>query len=33
MFGALWLGESITPDLLLALLGVAAGIFLVNRRR
>ena len=33
MFGALWLGEPITGDLLMALAGVAMGIFLVNRRR
>ena len=33
MFGALWLGEPITTDLLMALTGVALGIFLVNRRR
>ena len=30
--GALWLGESVTPTLLLALALVAAGIVLVNRR-
>lgn len=30
--GAVWLGEPITADLLLALCGVAAGIVLVNRR-
>ncbi len=33
MFGALWLGEPITVDLMIALVGVALGIFLVNRRR
>lgn len=33
VFGAWWLSEPITPDLLIALAGVAMGIFLVNRRR
>jgi drug/metabolite transporter (DMT)-like permease len=33
MFGALWLGEPITVDLIMALTGVALGIFLVNRRQ
>ena len=32
LFGALWLAEPVTPGLLLALAGVAAGIVLVNRR-
>lgn len=32
LFGALWLGEPVTPSLLAALAGVAAGIVLVNRR-
>ena len=32
LFGALWLGESITPSLLAALALVALGIVLVNRR-
>lgn len=32
LFGAWWLGEPITPGLLLALGGVAGGIVLVNRR-
>jgi len=32
LFGTLWLGEPVTPGLLLALIGVAAGIVLVNRR-
>ena len=32
LFGALWLKESVTPGLLLALATVAAGIVLVNRR-
>ena len=32
LFGALWLGEPVTPGLLLALAGVAVGIVLVNRR-
>ena len=32
LFGAAWLGESITPGLLAALATVAAGIVLVNRR-
>jgi drug/metabolite transporter (DMT)-like permease len=32
LFGALWLGESVTPGLLMALATVAAGIVLVNRR-
>ena len=32
LFGALWLGEHITPGLLTALVLVAAGIVLVNRR-
>lgn len=32
LFGALWLGEAVTPSLLAALAGVAAGIVLVNRR-
>jgi len=33
MFGALWLGEPITADLMIALAGVGLGIYLVNRRR
>jgi drug/metabolite transporter (DMT)-like permease len=33
VFGALWLGEPITADLMLALVGVGLGIYLVNRRR
>ena len=33
LFGTWWLGEALTPGLLLALLGVALGIVLVNRRR
>ena len=32
MFGALWLAEPITSDLMIALVGVALGIYLVNRR-
>lgn len=32
LFGALWLHEPLTPSLLAALAGVAAGIVLVNRR-
>ncbi len=32
-FGALWLGEPITADLMIALVGVGLGIYLVNRRR
>ena len=32
LFGALWLGESVTPGLLIALGTVALGIVLVNRR-
>ena len=32
LFGALWLGESVTPGLLAALATVAAGILLVNRK-
>jgi drug/metabolite transporter (DMT)-like permease len=32
LFGALWLGEPVTPGLLLALAMVATGIVLVNRR-
>lgn len=32
LFGALWLKESVTPGLLAALVTVAAGIVLVNRR-
>jgi drug/metabolite transporter (DMT)-like permease len=32
LFGALWLGESITPGLLTALAAVAAGMVLMNRR-
>jgi drug/metabolite transporter (DMT)-like permease len=32
LFGALWLGERVTPGLLAALATVAAGIVLVNRR-
>lgn len=32
LFGAWWLGEPVTPGLLLALAGVACGIVLVNRR-
>ena len=30
LFGSLWLGEPITPDLMIALAGVSAGIVLVN---
>ena len=33
LFGALWLGEPVTVDLMIALVGVALGIYLVNRRR
>ena len=33
VFGALWLGEPITADLMIALAGVGLGIYLVNRRR
>jgi drug/metabolite transporter (DMT)-like permease len=32
LFGTWWLGELVTPGALAALLGVAAGIVLVNRR-
>ena len=32
VFGTLWLGESVTPDLVIALIGVSAGIVLVNRK-
>ena len=32
LFGALWLKESVTPALLVALAGVAVGIVLVNRK-
>lgn len=32
LFGALWLGEAITPDLVAALVGVSLGIVLVNRQ-
>ena len=32
LFGALWLGEAVTPGLLAALATVAAGIVLVNRK-
>lgn len=32
VFGAWWLGEAVTPDLLIALVGVSAGIVLVNRK-
>jgi drug/metabolite transporter (DMT)-like permease len=32
LFGALWLGEAVTPSLVSALVLVAAGIVLVNRR-
>ncbi len=32
LFGTLWLGESMTPGLLVALAGVAAGIVMVNRK-
>jgi drug/metabolite transporter (DMT)-like permease len=32
LFGALWLGEAVTPGLLMALAFVALGIVLVNRR-
>jgi drug/metabolite transporter (DMT)-like permease len=32
LFGALWLGEAVTPSLLAALVLVAGGIVLVNRR-
>ncbi len=33
VFGALWLGAPINPDLMLAMAGVGLGIYLVNRRR
>lgn len=33
LVGHLWLGEPVTTDLLVALAGVALGIFLVNWRR
>lgn len=33
LFGTFWIGETVTPGLLAALTGVAAGIVLVNRRR
>jgi drug/metabolite transporter (DMT)-like permease len=33
MFGALWLGEEITPSLVGALAMVFVGISLVNRRK
>ena len=33
VFGELWLGEPITPDLMIAMAGVGLGIYLVNRRR
>ena len=33
LFGALWLGEAVTPELLGALAMVGLGITLVNRRR
>ena len=33
LFGALWLHEPVTPSLLGALVLVAAGIVLVNRKR
>ena len=32
LFGAWWLGEPLTLDLLVALVGVSAGIVLVNRK-
>jgi drug/metabolite transporter (DMT)-like permease len=32
LFGAWWLGEAITPSLVAALVGVAAGIVLVNKK-
>jgi drug/metabolite transporter (DMT)-like permease len=32
LFGAWWLGEAITPSLVAALAGVAAGIVLVNKK-
>ena len=32
MFGAWWLGEPVTVDLVIALVGVGLGIYLVNRR-
>jgi len=32
LFGAWWLGETITPGLVAALVGVTAGIVLVNRK-
>ncbi len=32
LFGTLWLGEPLTPSLLVALAGVAVGIVLVNRK-
>ena len=32
LFGAAWLGESVTTGLLVALATVAAGIVLVNRK-
>ena len=33
VFGALWLGEPVTADLIIAMVGVGLGIYLVNRRR
>jgi drug/metabolite transporter (DMT)-like permease len=33
IFGALWLGEPMTADLMMAMAGVGLGIYLVNRRR
>jgi drug/metabolite transporter (DMT)-like permease len=32
LFGTWWLGEPITPSLVTALIGVAVGIVLVNRK-
>lgn len=32
VFGAWWLGEAVTPDLVMALVGVSVGIVLVNRK-
>ena len=32
VFGAWWLGEAVTPDLVVALVGVSAGIVLVNKK-
>jgi len=32
VFGAWWLNEPVTPDLVVALVGVSAGIVLVNKK-